>query len=75
VVKGNVHAKEIVVHGRVEGDIHAERVELAPTAHVTGDIYHDRQLAIADGAFFTGACRRLGDSRGKRQFHLAVAAE
>lgn len=36
---GDVHAREVIVGGAITGNIHAtERVELQPTAIVTGDI-------------------------------------
>ena len=74
-VKGNIHAKEVIVRGRVEGSIHAGQVQLTPTAHVTGDIFHDRQLAIEDGAFFVGTCRRTGQAGRPARHLVAVAAE
>ena len=36
---GDIHAREVIVGGAITGNIHAtERVELQPTAIVTGDI-------------------------------------
>jgi cytoskeletal protein CcmA (bactofilin family) len=40
--------------GKVRGTIRATRVILQDSAHVEGDIYHDR-IVIEDGARFTGA--------------------
>ena len=54
-VKANVHAKDIVVHGKVEGQVHgSERVELKKSAVLAGDIITQR-IVIEDGAYFKGA--------------------
>ena len=53
-MRANVHAGEIVVHGKLDGNLHAEeRVELKRTANVNGDV-KARRLAIEDGAFIRG---------------------
>jgi len=53
-VRANIEARNVVLHGRVNGNIHAtERVELRKTASLTGDISTAR-IAIDDGAFFKG---------------------
>ncbi|MGA3209984.1 MAG: polymer-forming cytoskeletal protein [Terriglobales bacterium] len=53
-VRANVHAGEIIVHGKLDGNLHAEeRVELKRTAVVNGDVKAKR-LAIEDGAFIKG---------------------
>jgi len=53
-VKGQINAPFVVVNGRVEGDVHAgTRVELAPQARVSGNVYYtliEMQLgAMVDG--------------------------
>jgi cytoskeletal protein CcmA (bactofilin family) len=54
VVKGDMHAKGVIVGGKVEGNIKAdELVELKPTAHLFGDIY-SKKLVIAEGGIFMG---------------------
>ncbi|ABF40717.1 protein of unknown function DUF583 [Candidatus Koribacter versatilis Ellin345] len=54
-IKANVHAKEVVVHGRVDGNIRAaDRVELKKSAVLSGDIFTQR-IMIEDGAYFKGA--------------------
>ncbi len=54
-VRANVEARNVILHGRVDGDIHAsERVELRKSASLSGDIVTAR-IAIEDGAFFKGA--------------------
>ncbi|HEY7391008.1 MAG TPA: polymer-forming cytoskeletal protein [Bryobacteraceae bacterium] len=53
-VRANIEARNVVVHGRLNGDIHAtERVELRKTASLAGDISTAR-ISIDDGAFFKG---------------------
>jgi len=53
-VRAHIEARNVIVHGRVDGDIHAtERVELRKSASLTGDISTAR-ISIEDGAFFKG---------------------
>ena len=53
-VRANIEARNVILHGRVDGDLHAtERVELRKTASLTGDISTAR-ISIEDGAFFKG---------------------
>ena len=56
-ITGRVQADEVVIRGKIIGNVKAINVELAKTAHVVGDIWHDT-LAIAAGAFLEGHCRR-----------------
>lgn len=56
-VEGDLHTKEAVVGGEVVGSIHAsERVELQPTATVTGNIITPR-IAVMEGGKVTGEVR------------------
>lgn len=57
-VTGSLKAETVQVFGKLVGQIHADTVTLERTAHVTGDILH-KALAIAQGAFLEGACKRL----------------
>lgn len=52
-IKATVNAATVVVHGRLDGHISADRVALAPTAVVTASIVSPR-LLLQDGAEFTG---------------------
>jgi cytoskeletal protein CcmA (bactofilin family) len=53
-VRANIEARNVVVHGRLDGNIHAtERVDLRKSASLTGDIATVR-ISIEDGAFFKG---------------------
>ncbi len=53
-VRANIEARNVILHGRVDGDVHAsERVELRKSASLSGDITTAR-ISIEDGAFFKG---------------------
>lgn len=54
-VHANIEARNVIVHGRVDGNIQAsDRVELRKSASLSGDISTAR-VAIEDGAFFKGS--------------------
>ena len=54
-ITAEVHAKTVEVVGQVSGNITADdKVEIAPTGSVTGDIRAPR-VAISDGARFKGS--------------------
>lgn len=54
-IRANVHAQEVVIHGRVDGNIRGtDRVELKKSAVLAGDILTQR-IMIEDGAFFKGS--------------------
>ncbi len=41
-IMGDIHVPHVVINGKVHGDVHAtEHLELAPEAHVTGDVYYN----------------------------------
>jgi cytoskeletal protein CcmA (bactofilin family) len=53
-VRGQVHAREVVVSGRVQGDVHAaERAELKSTCTIEGNV-HAPKIVIAEGARLEG---------------------
>jgi cytoskeletal protein CcmA (bactofilin family) len=54
-VRANVEARNVIVHGRIDGNIKAsDRVELRKSASLSGDISTAR-VAIEEGAFFKGS--------------------
>jgi cytoskeletal protein CcmA (bactofilin family) len=56
-LEGDLHTKEAVIGGEVIGSIHAtERVELQPTASVTGNITTPR-IAVLEGGRVSGEVR------------------
>ena len=53
-VRANIEARNVILHGRVDGDIQAaDRVDLRKSASLTGNISTAR-ISIEDGAFFKG---------------------
>ena len=57
IVRGEIHAKQVVVTGRVEGRIIAtEKLELQSESHVQADVFSPR-LIISEGVFFEGNCK------------------
>jgi len=64
-VDGGIEAREIVIEGKVDGDLRAtERLEITPTGRVTGDASAPR-LSMQEGAVFNGSIEvvRAGESR------------
>src|SRR2546430_4083447 len=54
-VRANIRAREVILHGKVEGNIQGdEKVELKKSAVLVGDISPQR-ITIEDGAYFKGA--------------------
>ena len=54
-VRGNVIAGDVVIHGKLDGNVRAsKRVELKKTAVLAGDIT-TQLLVIEDGAWFKGS--------------------
>lgn len=77
-VRANVHARDVVVHGKVDGNVNgSERVELKRSAVLTGDIATQR-IIIEDGAFFKGAIdiKKEGksESRNEAKREAAITA-
>lgn len=56
-VVGDIRATTVLVKGEVRGAIFAQSVELARTARVHGDVWHET-LSIEAGAQLEGMCRR-----------------
>lgn len=56
-IKGDVNAKEVVLGGRVDGNVRGfDRVEVQGTSMINGDIA-TKSIAIAEGARVNGAVR------------------
>ena len=55
-IEGDVTAEAMLRAGQVKGQIHVkDRLEIADTGKVTGDIY-TKKLVISEGAAFEGKC-------------------
>ena len=52
-VRANTNARDVFVHGKLNGNVRADRVVLKASALVSGDIVTQR-VVIEDGAFFKG---------------------
>ena len=76
-VRANIIAKDVVVHGKVDGNVQGhDRVELKKSAVLSGDISTQR-IVIEDGAFFKGAIdirKESGKSESKREMAAAASA-
>jgi cytoskeletal protein CcmA (bactofilin family) len=65
-VTANVAAKDVVVQGHLQGDIHAAgRVELRSGSNVNGDIRAAR-LSVEDNAIFSGKVELDGTGDGAK---------
>ncbi len=52
-IDGNVSTKEMVVHGKVNGNITVNSIEIGPTGVVTGDIT-TTSLSVETGGVYNG---------------------
>ncbi len=70
-IKATITARDIVLHGRVEGNVSAtERVELKKSCTLIGDVGTSR-IVIEDGAFFKGAIDIKEDREHKTEARKA----
>lgn len=82
VVSANMTAREIVVIGKVKGNLTAsDRVDIRSEGSLTGDVIAQR-ISIEDGAFFKGgidiqkpAHKTLGDTRSNGKAETVPTAE
>jgi cytoskeletal protein CcmA (bactofilin family) len=66
-IRANISAREVVVHGRVEGNVNAtERAELKKSCVLIGDVSTQR-IVIEDGAFFKGSVDLKKDSKSEQR--------
>lgn len=73
-IKATITARDIVLHGRVEGNVSAaERVELKKSCTLVGDVSTAR-IVIEDGAFFRGAIDIKEDRDHKVEPRKAVVS-
>jgi cytoskeletal protein CcmA (bactofilin family) len=78
-VKAEIHARQVIVHGSVNGNVTArEKIEIRKTGHVLGDLVA-AGVAIEDGAYFKGSIEilREGDkvpSSASRSASSSVSA-
>lgn len=64
VIKGNVMAEQVVVGGKIEGTVRAEKqLELHSGSRIEGDIY-TRSLIVEENVFFEGMCKMTRKESG-----------
>ena len=59
LVKGDVHSTDLLVFGRLEGNVRAKAVHLEPAARILGDI-ETETLEVEPGAHYQGAVKMAG---------------
>ena len=77
VVSANINAREIVVLGKVRGNLTAsDRVDIRSDGSLTGDVVAAR-ISIEDGAFFKGGIdiRKAGQKPNGEEVKAGVTAE
>src|SRR6267378_1130450 len=77
VVSANINAREIVVLGKVRGNLTAsDRVDIRSDGSLTGDVVAAR-ISIEDGAFFKGGIdiRKAGQKPNGEEVKTSVSAE
>jgi cytoskeletal protein CcmA (bactofilin family) len=77
VVSANINAREIVVLGKVRGNITAsDRVDIRSDGSLTGDVVAAR-ISIEDGAFFKGGIdiRKAGQKPNGEEVKAPASAE
>jgi cytoskeletal protein CcmA (bactofilin family) len=77
VVSANINAREIVVLGKVRGNLTAsDRVDIRSDGSLTGDVVAAR-ISIEDGAFFKGGIdiRKAGQKANGEEVKPAATAE
>jgi len=73
-IKATITARDIVLHGRVEGNVSAtERVELKKACTLMGDVSTQR-IVIEDGAYFKGSIDIKDNKNSETRKPMAVAA-
>ena len=77
-IRAHVHAREVVIHGKVDGNIQgSDRVELKRSAVLVGDISTQR-VSIEDGAYFKGSIdiqrEAKSESKASSSYAAAVSA-
>ncbi len=73
-LKAEVHARQVVVLGSVNGNITArDKVEIRKTGHVLGDLVA-AGIAIEDGAYFKGSIEILREDAAEAPQALASSS-
>ncbi len=67
-VNGQISAQRVLVSGRFEGSIDADRLEIVASGKVTGEVSVG-QLVVESGAHFNGNSRIRGDEPPRQLTH------
>lgn len=62
-VQGDVHSTDLLVFGRLEGNVHVQNLHLKPTAKIVGNI-ETVTLQVDSGANYQGSVTMLGSNGG-----------
>lgn len=74
-VEGEINAPNVIVNGKVIGDVHAtEYIELAKKAEVNGDVYY-QMMEMVLGAQVNGKLNHQAKSKKKEDVIKVVATE
>lgn len=65
VVNGEIVADDVFVYGKVKGIVRAKNVYLFASCHIEGIVMHE-SIAIEDGAFLDGKCKRTDKPEGAK---------
>ena len=55
IVTGEIKATEVIVHGKIEGSVESQRLEIKKDSSVSGDVF-TKSLIIEDGGIYNGRC-------------------
>jgi cytoskeletal protein CcmA (bactofilin family) len=68
VVQANISAKEVVIMGKVTGNVEcSDRVDIRSEGSLTGDV-HSRRISVEDGALLRGSVQLApGDQKQEKQ--------
>ena len=61
IVSGEVTAMEVVVHGKVEGNVHSDKLVIKSGGVINGDV-SSKSLIIEDGGVYNGKCIMESDT-------------
>jgi cytoskeletal protein CcmA (bactofilin family) len=68
VVKAEISVKDVIIFGKVQGDITAQgRIEIKGKAQVYGDL-HANRIMVEDGSIFVGNSKTLSGNDPKPEF-------
>ena len=66
LIDGNVHTKEIVVYGTVNGTVRADSIDIKSSGKILGEI-HTTTLQVEKGAVYTGMVKMAKESAHREQ--------